>query len=206
MTDIPLHYADTDIDIDFQDRDQALSTLRHHRAVLIDDDHNYRPHNVGVYFQSIPHDPVTNLATISTDEATQRGYMKFDFLNVSLYDGVRDEAHLDKLIADEPIWELLLDQEIVSGLWQIHAHFEIVEAYAPKSVEEIAMLLAMIRPAKRHLLGEEWSTVRKTVWRPPQLGEPGWEHRGSFFKKSHSISYALGIVVQMNLIAEPFRD
>ncbi len=196
--------ADTDVDIDLQDRDKALAGLNYTQATSISDDGLIRPHNVGVYFQKIPMDPITGMASIDTSEAEERGYFKIDLLNVSLYDGVRDEAHLDKLINDPPLWEMLEDEFFVKKLWQIHAHFTIVEAYQPNSVEQLAMLLGLIRPAKSHLQGLNWDEVEKTVWIKPEKGDKGYEYRGSFFKKSHSLAYSLGIVVQMNLMVEEY--
>jgi hypothetical protein len=55
--------------------------------------------------------------------------------------------------------------------------------------------LAMIRPAKRHLIGESWNTVMKTIWTKPTDGE-------YYFKKAHAVAYATAIVVQMNQICE----
>jgi hypothetical protein len=55
--------------------------------------------------------------------------------------------------------------------------------------------LAMIRPAKRYLIGKSWNMIMKEVWIKPDSGD-------YYFKKSHSHSYALAIVVQMNLICE----
>ena len=49
-----------DIDIDFANRDQILSTLDHTVAVL----KNNKKHNTGVYVTEIPKDPVTNYCTI----------------------------------------------------------------------------------------------------------------------------------------------
>ena len=45
-----------DIDIDFANRDQILSTLDHTVAVL----KNNKKHNTGIYVTEIPKDPVTN--------------------------------------------------------------------------------------------------------------------------------------------------
>jgi len=197
--------ADTDLDIDFQDRDKALEGLFYRQAANIGDDGVVRPHTVGVYFQDIPYDPITQLSTLDTSEAEERGYFKFDFLNVSLYDGVKSEDHLNKLINDPPIWEMLEEEFFVKQLWHIHDHFEIVEAHQPKSVEQLAMVLGIIRPAKRHLLGLPFNEIEGEVWNKPQVGDKGYNYRGSFFKKSHSVAYSLGIVVQMNLMAEDFR-
>jgi DNA polymerase III alpha subunit len=69
----------------------------------------------------------------------------------------------------------------------------------PKSVEELAMILAMIRPGKRHLLGKTWTEISETVWTRPESGE-------YYFKKAHAIAYAVAITVQMNLICEELKQ
>ena len=57
-----------------------------------------KKHNTGIYPTEIPHNPVDNCATIDYKEADQRGYFKLDFLNVSIYQDVRDEEHLDHFL------------------------------------------------------------------------------------------------------------
>lgn len=197
--------ADTDIDIDFLDRSKALEGLDYICASLIDDDGNVRPHNSGVYFQDIPYDPITSLASINSKEAEERGYFKIDFLNVSLYNGVKDESHLVELMETDPLWEMLDDEFFVKQLWHIHNHYELVNNMKPRSVEELAMLLGVIRPAKQHLQNEPWNEVAKEIWSKPQIGDENYKYKSSFFKKSHSFAYATAIVVQMNLITEKFR-
>jgi hypothetical protein len=56
------------------------------------------------------------------------------------------------------------------------------------------MLLAIIRPAKKHLIGLPWREVAKTVW---DKNDEGYS-----FKKSHGVGYAHVIVMQLNLICE----
>lgn len=194
-----------DVDIDFQDRDKALLGLDYVRASLIDDHDNIRPHNSGIYFQDIPYDPITNLANIDSHQAEQRGYFKIDFLNVSLYDGIQDENHLNKLMNDDPLWEMLDDQYFVEKLWHIHNHFDLVNQMKPRTIEQLAMLLGVIRPAKQHLQNKSWQEIEQTIWIKPQVGDENYEYKTSFFKKSHAISYSVGIIVQMNLITENFR-
>lgn len=194
--------ADTDIDIDFQDRDKALEGLDHIQAALISDDGIIRPHTVGVYFQDIPIDPITKLANIDISEAVERGYFKIDMLNVSLYDGVKNEGHLLELMNKEPSWEILDYEVLIKKLWQIHNHVDLTMEMKPRNVDELSMLLGIIRPAKQHLQGKDWSEVTLTVWDKPEDGDDGYEYRGSFFKRSHSVAYSLGIVVQMNLMVE----
>lgn len=191
--------ADTDIDIDFQYPKKALESLDYVRAILIDDDGMTSPHKSGVYFQDIPYDPTTRLSTIPSKEAEERGYFKLDFLHVHKYDGIQNEEHLDRLMNKEPMWEMLEDEFFVKQLTQIHDHFELVSTYAPKSIEQLAMVLAMIRPSKKYLIGNDWNEIEKSIWDKPINGD-------YYFKKSHSVAYSLSIVVQMNLIIEKLLE
>ena len=86
-----------DIDIDFADRTIVLDKIKH-RVVKLD---TGKKHNTGVYVTEIPHKPVDNLSTIDYESAEDRGYFKLDFLNVSIYKDIRDEAHLQELMKRE---------------------------------------------------------------------------------------------------------
>jgi DNA polymerase III alpha subunit len=183
-----------DIDIDFFDRTKALDILEHHIAMRVQKDQPVK-HNTGIYFQSIPHNPFTNLATIDYKAAEDRGYFKVDFLNVSMYEGVRDETHLKQLLDQEPLWHLLEHEEVVTQLFHISEHHNILKKLKPTSIEELAAVLAIIRPAKRYLLDKGWDVIRQEVWERPVDDL-------YFFKRSHAIAYAAAIVVQLNLICE----
>jgi DNA polymerase III alpha subunit len=183
-----------DIDIDFLDRTAALDIIKYVKASRLDGD-NSVPHNTGIYVQPIPYDPVTNLASIDYKTAEDRGYMKLDFLNVGIYAGVRSEAHLIELMNIEPLWDLLLEDDFTDKLFHVNGHGAILREMKPRSIEELAAVLAIIRPAKRHLIGKDWIAVMSNVWTRPDGDE-------YYFKKSHAIAYAHAIVVQMNLICE----
>jgi len=182
-----------DIDIDFFDRNKALDVLPHRLAMRHQKGEEVK-HNTGVYFTEIPHNPFTNISTIDYEQAEERGYFKIDFLNVSMYDGVKDEEHLIKLLTQEPNWDFLEYKEIVDQLFHINGHFDIVNKLKPKSIEQLAAVLAIIRPAKRYLVDSDWNTINNEVWTKSE--------EGYFFKKSHAIAYAHAIVVQMNLLIE----
>ncbi len=183
-----------DIDIDFLDRDQALNLFKHVKASRVDEGKLVK-HNTGVYLHDVPVSAVEGLCAIPYEEAEDRGYFKIDFLNVGIYKGVRDEAHLVELMNQEPLWDLLLDDNFNSLLFHVNGHGGILRETQPKTVEQLAAVLAMIRPAKRHLIGKDWTTIMKEVWTKP-------ENDNYFFKKSHATAYAVAIVVQMNLICE----
>ena len=184
-----------DIDIDFANRDIILDKLKHRVARL----NTEKKHNTGVYVSEIPHNPVDNMATLDYKTADSRGYFKLDFLNVSLYKAIKDEDHLNTLIAKEPMWSLLEHQDFVVQLFHVGEHGSILKKMKPKSVEQLAMVLAIIRPGKRHLLGKTWNDMKETIWEKPKNNE-------YYFKKAHAIAYAMAIVVQMNLICEQLNE
>lgn len=183
----------TDIDIDLKNRDDVLNKLKHIPASIITN--TVKKHNTGVYFHDIPHDPTTNLSTINYKEAEELGYFKLDLLNVNIYEHVKDETHLNRLLERNPDWTLLLHKEIVEQLFHIHDHYEIVSKMKPTSIDQLAMVLAIIRPAKRQLLGQPWTVIEEQVWQKPRDGS-------YYFKKSHAISYAYAITVQLNSLCE----
>ena len=184
----------TDIDIDLFDRDNILSHIRHVPA-SIEKRGVYTKHNSGVYVSNIPRDPVTNLASIEYKEAEERGYFKLDFLNNSLYEGVRDEAHLISLMEQEPVWELFQHEEVVKNLAHVANHIDVLKILKPQSIEQLAEVLAIIRPAKRYLLNETREKIESEVWTKPTDDT-------YYFKKAHAIAYAVSIVVQINLFCE----
>ena len=183
----------TDIDIDLKNRDDVLTKLKHIPASIITD--SVKKHNTGVYFHDMPYDPSTNLSTINYKEAEDLGYFKIDLLNVNIYEYVSNEAHLNRLLEREPDWDLLLNKEIVKQLFHIHDHYDIIAQMQPRSIDQLAMVLAIIRPAKRPLLGESWQSIQKQVWTKPK-------DNSYYFKKSHAVSYAYAIIVQLNSLCE----
>jgi DNA polymerase III alpha subunit len=183
-----------DIDIDFADRTKALALFKHHRASRVEDD-KLVVHNTGVYFHPVPIDARTNLSSIPYDQAEEQGFFKIDFLNVGIYKNIKDENHLKTLMETEPLWDLLLQDDFVNLLFHVNGHGSILREMEPKSIEELAAVLAMIRPAKRYLIGKPWTTVMNEIWTKPENDE-------YYFKKSHATAYALSIVVQMNQICE----
>ena len=184
-----------DIDIDFADRKKILDIIKHVPATIVDKDGTSKKHNTGVYCHSIPYNPLTDTASIEYKEAEDRGYFKIDFLNVGIYKDIRDESHLKTLMDTEPLWDLLEQDDFSNLLFHVNGHGPILRQMKPKSILQLAAVLAMIRPAKRHLIGTDWTTVMTTIWTKPEDGE-------YYFKKAHAVAYAMAVVVQMNLICE----
>ena len=183
-----------DIDIDFVDHDQALTLFEHIPASRLDNQRLVK-HNTGVYLHAVPVDAVSGLCQIPYEQAEEEKYFKIDFLNVGIYKGVRNEEHLVQLMNQEPLWDLLLQDDFVNLLFHLNGHGDIIRKTQPTSVEHLSAVLAMIRPAKRYLIGKPWTTIMNEVWSKPETSE-------YYFKKSHATAYAVAIVVQMNLICE----
>lgn len=187
----------SDIDIDVADRTQALALLEHTGATIIKDG-KITNHNTGVYFTDIPADPFTGRAALDYEAAEERGYFKIDILNVGLYQQIKTEEHLLALMEQEPAWDKLYDPDFCAKLMHIGAHYDtlIKMPEAVNSIPRLAMFLAVIRPAKRHLIGRNWREVAENVWEKPA-------DDGYYFKKAHAISYAHLVAVNINLISSP---
>ncbi len=183
---------DADIDIDVANREKLLSIIPHTHAAM----RNVSPirrHPSGIYVTDIPYDPMHDMAALDYVEADARGYFKIDILNVHVYEQVKDEAHLIRLM-QEPDWAMLQDPNIVKELIHLNNSFYIMR-HLPEPIDSIprlAMFLAIMRPAKKHLQGLPWKEVAPTVW---DKGEDEYS-----FKKSHAIAYAHLVVVHMNLM------
>jgi len=183
-----------DIDIDFGNRDKALAVLKHIPATIIRDDKPTK-HNSGIYVQNIPQNPITGLCTLDYKEAEERGYMKLDFLNMHIYNQVESELELVELMTQEPDWDKLLDLDFCSKLVHISEHYDIVAKVKPKSVEDLAIVLALIRPSKRYLLNKSWAEIKEHIWTK--------SNDGSYvFKKSHGTAYALLVIIHLNLLCK----
>lgn len=183
----------SDIDIDYGDRDLILDKINCTIA-SIRDDSSVRKHNTGVYVTAIPYDPVHNLAALDYKQAEQRGYVKLDLLNVSVYKDVASEKHLVELM-QEPNWSRLSDKTFFEQLIHIANHYESMLSMPEpiNSIPRMAMFLSIIRPGKKHLIGLPWSEVAKSVWEK--------DGDGYSFKRSHAVAYAHLVVVHMNILS-----
>jgi hypothetical protein len=182
----------SDVDIDYGNRDEILKYIPHTTAAMRKVN-PMRKHATGVHITKIPYDSIHDMAAIDYTEAENRGYFKLDLLNVHVYSQVRDEAHLVELM-QEPDWSTLNNKEFVEKLIHLGNHFQSIQKMPEpiNSIPRLAMFLALIRPAKKHMIGERWSDIVKTIWDK--------ENDGYSFKKSHAIAYAQLVVVHMNLL------
>jgi hypothetical protein len=184
----------TDIDLDFLDRSDILSKIKHVPAFTKDG----KKHNTGVYCQKIPKNPLTGTASFDYEIAEERGYFKIDFLNVSAYKGVRDEEHLNHLLNQEPVWELMYEKDVCDKLFHVNGHHKLLAELKPKTILELAMVLALIRPGKKHLLPickeKGFSAIENDIWVKTS--------DSYYFKKGHALGYSSLIIVQLNLICQ----
>ena len=184
-----------DIDIDFSNRDDILKLIQHTPARQIT---NGRPrrHNSGVYVTDIPYDPVNQCAAIDYESAEARGYFKIDFLNMSVYQLIRNQACYEQLLAQEPNWaRLCSDSAWASQLAHVGNYTDLLRQMRPDSIARMAAFISVIRPGKAHLQGQPWDQVFESVW-------DGDTSRGYTFKKAHAISYAALVALHMNLLSQ----
>lgn len=187
-----------DVDIDFADRTQALKLLDHVPAAIIRNN-TITKHNTGVYFHAVPTDPITGLASLNYEDAEQQGWYKIDLLNVGVYEMVNSEQHLLSLMSHELDWNLFTYPEFTSKLIHLGNHADMVASLRPQCIQDIAMVLALIRPGKRHLVEKcktrGFSSINNEIWTIPNDGSYA-------FHKSHATSYAMLVKVHANLLIE----
>lgn len=186
-----------DIDIDVADREKVLRLIEHVPASVLRSDGTWGRHNTGIYVVNIPKNPVLGSAALDYNQAESRGYIKLDIINNSVYSLVRDREHLQKLVNQTPDWVRLNNFDFFQKIVHIGNHHGLYRKLAEpiSDIEHMAMFLALIRPAKRDLVGYRWDRIRKTVWEKTDDGSYG-------FKKSHSYSYAYLVAVHMNLLSQ----
>ena len=187
-----------DIDIDFADRERALQIMPGVAASMTA--HGVtKKHNTGVYYTKIPVDPTTGTSTIDYKTAEDRGYFKLDLLNVAVYQKVKSEEHLSKLMKQEPLWELLWkSKEFCEQVIHVGNYYDLICSMKPDSIPRMAMLLSIIRPGKAHLQNKTWKEVAEDVWKKP-------EGDAYYFKKAHAGAYAHLVAVHINLLCEEYN-
>ncbi len=155
------------------------------------------PHPCGVYPQRIPVDPYSKLAAIPYEQAEEVGYQKIDFLHLSVYQHFATQDEIESLLKKEPDWSLLELRSSHPKLFQPANHGDLLQELKPRSIEDLADVLALIRPAKKQLLGlyrKSRDMARQVIWE---------KNGGAYaFKKSHALGYALVIVLQLHLIEQ----
>ena len=182
-----------DIDIDFADRDLVLDLIQHTPARQLVQG-QVRRHNSGVYVTDIPRDPINGCAAIDYEQAEQRGYFKIDLLNMSVYQLVKNPAHYQEMLSAAPPWDRLWqDTAWARQLVHVGNYADLLSNMRPSTIPQMAAFISIIRPGKAHLQNQAWTNVFASVW-------DGDDSQGYTFKKSHSLSYAMLVVLHMNLL------
>ena len=197
-----------DVDLDVKDRERAASLFG--EAVVstqLTDKNTLVKHKTGVHFQKIPQDPTTGMAVFPYDIAEEMGYHKVDIIPNHVYDMVGSEEELQCLL-DEPVnWDWFTDERFYDNtdtryrMTHLSGSDHIYRRYPPKSMEDVAILLAVIRPRKRYLIGEPWEKIKKLIWKKIPEENPDNDPRKYFFKKSHSFAFAMLVVLHAKIIA-----
>ncbi len=181
-----------DIDIDFKKPSDLLQEVEHIPASIFQKGDIQR-HLSGVYFQRTPIDPITGCCSLEYTEAEKRGYFKIDCLHNSVYDDLNSEDDVIALLEMPPDWDLLKDKTILDQLPHLKSsYYELIQKYLPSNVEELAILLSLIRPGKQHLQGKSLDEIKEEIWEPTE---------GYYFKKAHAFAYALSVIVKLNLLS-----
>jgi hypothetical protein len=182
-----------DIDLDFADRNKILSLIRHTPARQLHQE-QVRRHNSGVYVTDIPYDPVNQCAAIDYESAEARGYFKIDFLNMSVYQLIKNPEHYKQMLNQEPDWaKLWTDTAWASQLVHVGNYTDLLKRMRPDSIPRMAAFISIIRPGKAHLQGKSWDQIFDSVW-------DGDSSQGYTFKKAHALSYSMLVALHMNLL------
>lgn len=182
-----------DVDIDCSSKTERTSYGVRSMAYNIDTK-RILPHPSGVHLDPVPVDPETGLCAIDHKEAATLGFIAVDILTNTSYDRFGSKDEVIRMAEKEPNWALLKKETFVSKLPHIGNHFDVVSIVEPKSIDDLADVLALIRPGKRHLLDsyvKNKNSVRRELYKRSANGH-------AYFKKAHSYSYAVMIVAVMN--------
>lgn len=160
-------------------------------------DQRLSAHPCGVYPQAMARDPVTGLAAIPYDAAEDFGYLKVDFLHLQVYQHFSSRKEIEDLLKIEPDWTLLQLPSTWPKLFQLSKHGDLLADLKPRSMIEVADVMALIRPGKKNLVGfykKEKEACRRLLY--------AQDDSGYSFKKSHACAYSLVVWLQLHLIAQ----
>lgn len=186
-----------DVDIDITPEFKPLSLFKNWTRASTLHDRKLTAHNVGVYPQNIAVDPVTGLAAIPYEEAEELGYLKIDFLPLHVYKHFKSRAEIEALLRKEPDWNLLLVPSQQEKLFQLKKHGDLLNELKPRSIMEVADIMALIRPGKKQFVGlykKDRVAAQRILYAQDETGYS--------FKKSHALAYAYVVWLQLHLIEQ----
>lgn len=187
-----------DIDIDLRTDFDPRLIMKQAIAASIVKNGELTKHPCGHYLQNMPVDSHTSLAAIPHKEAEQFGFFKFDFLHIWPLDYFSSKSEIRALLRKEPDWTLLEDPAQVAKCFQIGNQSELVTQIKPRSIQEMADCIALIRPGKSRLIQKylkDKQGTRKELYTREETGPYS-------FKKGHALAYAHTIVLCLHLIMQ----
>lgn len=186
---------DIDLDCSGVTQKSICNTLKNTPASIIKDG-EITQHIVGHYFHEVPIDKISGLCSIDYERAQEYGLLKIDVLHNSIYDDIEKRSYIKKLLQYEPDWNLLSNKSVVEQLPHIHNYYQLLQKWKPHNVEQLAMFIAVVRPAKKYLSEiYDFDKIKDIIWVK--------EDEEYMFKKSHSIGYAMAI--KLRLIIETIK-
>lgn len=182
-----------DIDIDLPAHvDKSVFGVR--AIQYLPEKKSIKPHPSGYYISGeMPKDPFTGMATVDYEDAQLLGLTKVDLLTNTAMSLFSDKADYLRCLSMEPRWDQLLNPEVTSQLPHLANHHDVLAEVRPTSIAELADVLAMIRPSKRHWVSSYRANpffARQQLYVKPK--------EGMYFKRSHAIAYAQMIVAVLN--------
>lgn len=157
----------------------------------------FRKHPAGVYFQTVPSEPTQGVSCVPYNIAQHFDLFKVDFLHLSMLDVFDTKEQIREMTNTDPDWRMLEDEEVVSELFQLKNHFDVLHFIKPKSIQELADCVALIRPGRRYLMDSYHSNpeaARRELYKQPLP-------KGCF-KKAHAIAYAVNISMQLHMFTK----
>lgn len=182
---------DVDIDVSPKTDKDKYGT----RAMVYNHE-NVSAHPSGYYLEEVPLDPITGLCAFDSSYGDEVGFQKVDLLSNSSYDMFDSKEEVLGYAEIEPDWDLLLEDDVVESLPHLSKQIDLLTRLQPKSIDDLADVLALIRPGKIHLVDsyvKNKERVRKKLYK---------RSNDHYFKKSHAYSYAMMIICVLNKISE----
>lgn len=181
-----MHKFDVDIDVN---KNVERSDYGKRVPIVNLDKQKMLPHPSGIVIDDIPIDPESGYVPFDYKSLEDVGVIKVDILNNHSYDIFESKAELldyqNRL--DEVDWGWFEDKSFTEQLPHLKGNFHYIDHIRPKSVEELAALLALIRPGKMHLI-DTYALTDAQLYKRPTNGK-------MYMKKSHAIAYAVMICV-----------
>ena len=186
-----------DVDIDCHPTFKPSTIFPEWPRAMILKDEKITAHPCGVYPQKMAVDPVTGLSAIPYDQAEDLGYLKVDFLHLSVYKHFNSRKEIDALLKKDPDWSLLQLPSAQAKIFQLGKHGDLLSDLKPKSIMELADIMALIRPGKKNFIAL-YKKDRESARRILFAKDDG----GYSFKKSHALAYSYVVHLQLHLIEQ----